>query len=662
MSLSVFALSPAVLEILASTTPRPEEQPPEGPSAPIPRAEIDRVCPTCRGMAFRTAEQKRAHLRSDLHVHRLRTRIHGDIRLSSASDTDGTRSEPSDGTESDTSSGSASSVHSEATPDPGTEPLLWLTATAEVPPIHHGDRLGIYQALFGNRRRGHYSRTADPKPIGYPADPLDPATEGPLAILAALQRPANLPPLPSPAQGGDVEARAGASAWHHRWWTVVLISGGRFAGAVFDNHTGTMRHHKTIQRYTTRRKQGGAQSKNDRAKGAAHSAGASLRRHNQAALEREVRDILERRWRPWVAHSSHIFAAVPRSERRTYLADPDLFDFTANVHSVPFATARPTLEAVERVYARLTAVRHRAGGEDAATALRRLNIAPVETAPARPARDDTPADVSPGFRLSPARSRHLLALLAADRETTFLSYVRRRAVNLNDALSVGPDPTLLHAAAARGSPAWATLLLREGADPTLTGPAGSVQAYDVCPDDATRVAFVQFRQRRPGQWPWDTTTVPAALEYQPPSVPPTNPPSVSTRAEPSRVPARAFAGPLPNAPLVAPPHPVTIRAPPVLPSAAPMTAPVLPTTTIRPAVAAPIPPPVASRSRPRKPRTIASQTTTAFRPGPSTVGWGVLGTLPSYLAEVAPTEKRVKSDRELRAEAAERRLRQSRGE
>lgn len=66
-------------------------------------------------------------------------------------------------------------------------------------------------------------------------------------------------------------------------WAVLLLSGGRFAGAVFrnssysssasasasavngisNNNNNNMLVHKTIQKYTTRRKQGGSQSKHD---------------------------------------------------------------------------------------------------------------------------------------------------------------------------------------------------------------------------------------------------------------------------------------------------------------------------------------------------------------------------------------------------------------
>ncbi|KAJ2791480.1 hypothetical protein H4R20_006863, partial [Coemansia guatemalensis] len=57
-------------------------------------------------------------------------------------------------------------------------------------------------------------------------------------------------------------------------WTILSSDGGFFAAAVFENRSGEVVVHKTIQRYTTRRKQGGLQSRQDNAAGhAANSAG-----------------------------------------------------------------------------------------------------------------------------------------------------------------------------------------------------------------------------------------------------------------------------------------------------------------------------------------------------------------------------------------------------
>ncbi len=82
------------------------------------------------------------------------------------------------------------------------------------------------------------------------------------------------------------ELRAGLEALvapAGRRWAVLMCSGGHFAGAVFDGEQAVVS--KTFHRYTTRRKQGGAQSANDQAKGKARSGGAMIRRYNERALQ-----------------------------------------------------------------------------------------------------------------------------------------------------------------------------------------------------------------------------------------------------------------------------------------------------------------------------------------------------------------------------------------
>ena len=54
--------------------------------------------------------------------------------------------------------------------------------------------------------------------------------------------------------------------------------------------------HKAFHRYVTRRKQGGRQSVADGAK-SIKSAGSSIRRHNEAMLTREIRELLHS-WAP----------------------------------------------------------------------------------------------------------------------------------------------------------------------------------------------------------------------------------------------------------------------------------------------------------------------------------------------------------------------------
>ena len=61
-----------------------------------------------------------------------------------------------------------------------------------------------------------------------------------------------------------------------------MAGGGHFAAAIFSG--GEMTNHKTFHRYVVRAKRGTAQSVRDGHGNAPKSAGATLRRYNEAAL------------------------------------------------------------------------------------------------------------------------------------------------------------------------------------------------------------------------------------------------------------------------------------------------------------------------------------------------------------------------------------------
>ncbi|KAL8741257.1 MAG: hypothetical protein Q9190_006113, partial [Brigantiaea leucoxantha] len=115
--------------------------------------------------------------------------------------------------------------------------------------------------------------------------------------------------------------------------------------------------HKTFHRYTTRRKQGGAQSSNDSAKGAAHSAGASIRRYNEAALETDIRSLLSE-WKDLINTSQLIFVRATGSANRRILFGPYegqvLRHSDARNRGFPFSTRRATQAELMRAFVELT--------------------------------------------------------------------------------------------------------------------------------------------------------------------------------------------------------------------------------------------------------------------------------------------------------------------
>ncbi|XP_072749414.1 tRNA endonuclease ANKZF1 [Anoplolepis gracilipes] len=132
-------------------------------------------------------------------------------------------------------------------------------------------------------------------------------------------------------------------------WTVIMVGGGHFAAAVFQN--GEPIVHKTFHSYTVRAKQGFAQ--NSRTNGNhAKSAGASLRRYNEASLIQHVQEILEL-WSTHINNSSAVlYRAVGPYNRMVLFGgkNPPLDKNNFRIRPLPFPTRRATFKEVKRVY------------------------------------------------------------------------------------------------------------------------------------------------------------------------------------------------------------------------------------------------------------------------------------------------------------------------
>lgn len=89
------------------------------------------------------------------------------------------------------------------------------------------------------------------------------------------------------------------------------------------------------------------------------SAGASLRRYNEAALMTEMRDLMTS-WSAYAAEASCVFIRIPRHSRRILVGDKgDRAPFLRGdprVRDLPFATRRPTLKEAKAVHARLATI------------------------------------------------------------------------------------------------------------------------------------------------------------------------------------------------------------------------------------------------------------------------------------------------------------------
>ncbi|KAL8816247.1 MAG: hypothetical protein Q9223_004706 [Gallowayella weberi] len=183
----------------------------------------------------------------------------------------------------------------------GKPPFVWFSTSL----LPSNTSLGIYRALF------------------------TPTEQEPEQDLVKVVRSKQIKPVPSKPPTDASNGVPLPSVMTSPQIFLCMVGGGHFAGMIVslapkygrkstgaEERQATVIAHKTFHRYTTRRKQGGAQSSNDMAKGAAHSAGASIRRYNEAALESEIRALLTE-WRDFIDKSQLIFKDIVWSLRRS---------------------------------------------------------------------------------------------------------------------------------------------------------------------------------------------------------------------------------------------------------------------------------------------------------------------------------------------------------
>ena len=86
------------------------------------------------------------------------------------------------------------------------------------------------------------------------------------------------------------------------------------------------------------------------------SAGASLRRYNEAALTAEIRNLIGS-WSSSVKEASCIFLRTPKHSKGLFVGEKGLFPRgDERLRSIPFQTRRPTLTEVRATFGRLSSL------------------------------------------------------------------------------------------------------------------------------------------------------------------------------------------------------------------------------------------------------------------------------------------------------------------
>lgn len=484
-------------------------------------------CSLC-GLSFPSVAEQRVHVRSDLHGYNLKQKIKGQNPVSEADfekligeldesisgsessesddDTEAERNKPKDSTLSALLKKQAKISNPEFEDftaskkqfGSGKPPILWFTS----PLLPENVSLGVYRAIFSVEEQAEEAR------------------------IVEFLRNKQLPPTqPSKLKSECGIALPATDIGPH--YFLCMIGGGHFAAMIValapkmgrkagqDERSATVVAHKTFHRYTTRRKQGGSQSTSDAAKGAAHSAGSSLRRYNEAALTSEVRDLLQS-WKPLIDSADLLFVRATGSTSRRTLFGPYegqvLHNNDPRNRGFPFTTRRATQKELMRAFVELTRVKQSTLDEAALAALnaQQPSSTPVTPVPKPP----KPPKPSKEEEVVALHTSQIISTIKRSKVPALLNYLKTNGIPPTFTFSPPNHhtPTPLHLAASLNSaPVVSALLIKGNADPTIMNDDARTP-FSLAGDRATRDAFRLARSELgESAWDWDAAGVPTAL-------------------------------------------------------------------------------------------------------------------------------------------------------
>ncbi|CAL5219276.1 g1077 [Coccomyxa viridis] len=260
---------------------------------------------------FVNHDEQRAHFRADWHRCNVKRKVHGRVALTED------EFERSLRDEGEASSISASESDSDAEDSPAT-----VHRTPELLFVSGNQHFRVWRALLQPDSR-HSEQNSSKELTG--------------SVRALRERPGH--------------------------WAVILSRGGHFAATLFNVHVkpgkGQGKHetspfevitHKTFHKYVVRAKAGGRQSAKDATGKSIKSAGSALRRHNEAALTRDIQETM-RAWAPQLRECALVFVHAPSANAAPLFHGdaPPLDRGDPRVRSVPFTTRRPTFSETKRV-------------------------------------------------------------------------------------------------------------------------------------------------------------------------------------------------------------------------------------------------------------------------------------------------------------------------
>jgi hypothetical protein len=291
-----------------------------------------------------------------------------------------------------------------------------------------------------------------------------------------------------------------------RSWAIFLLASGHFTGVIFDCFTKQPKVHKAFHRYTTRRKQGGAQSSNDKSKGKANSAGAGIRRYNEQALREEIQDLLTE-WKMLLNDVDLIFIRAPVTMRKVFFYDENVLSASdERIRTIPFITKRPTIAEATRCFELLSLIRiqekrteiqtKESSAQDSQSKIRPQTHFVYES---NVEKDDSPSERI--LKILDAIRRGKLEFLISNVEKNDFSYIFGESYGTS----------LLHYAASQSQCEIIEYLLEAGFDPTQRSPNKQSRPFDVASSKEARDVFRRFRSKYPDRWDYGAANIPAPL-------------------------------------------------------------------------------------------------------------------------------------------------------
>lgn len=311
---SGFAANPSAAEPAPAGHEKPAATRGGEKASTVPEVPERMCCLTC-GQEFSSREEQTEHYRLDWHRFNLKQRLRGRRALPVEEFEEKSRAGDISSISGSDSESSDASSESESPP-----PASNNSATSQHPRSHKvllrnakGQLISAYRCILSTGKGG---------------------SEEPEELIASLQ-----------------------SLSASTCWVVLMMGGGHFAGAVFRG--SQVQEHKTFHRYTVRARRGTAQSLRDaQTPGSApRSAGASLRRYNEAALLKDIQDLLAA-WAEHLKEAQRIFLRAPRHNRALLFdsRNPHISRGDPRVCHIPLSTRRATLREVLRVHAALSSL------------------------------------------------------------------------------------------------------------------------------------------------------------------------------------------------------------------------------------------------------------------------------------------------------------------